>query len=171
MDKEQAFCEWKSCGTAGLELVRKQGSRSLIMLIDYTLFQQHKIILEISSIMACLCCPYSFNTVPIPAIHSPRGCFQLLLGFCSELFCSLKSFCYHKLDTESVQWGAWHLKPEKLHFCLVWNEFVWLFFYDGMRVVTKVFCFFFHPSTESDFCQFCLMQSFTSITILAYLFP
>lgn len=99
------FCEWKSCGTAGLELVRKQGSRSLIMLIDYTLFQQYKIILEISSIMACLCCPYSFNTVPIPAIHSPRGCFQLLLGFCSELFCSLKSFCYHKLDTESVQWG------------------------------------------------------------------
>lgn len=87
------FCEWKSCGTVGPELVRKKGSRNLIMLIDHTLFQQHKMPLKICSIMAYLCYPYSFfsfNTVLIPAIHSSRGHFRLLLGFCSELFCSLK---------------------------------------------------------------------------------
>lgn len=102
------FCERKSCGTAGQELVRKQGSRSLIMLIDHTLFQQHKMTLKICFIMACLCYPYSFfgfNTVFIPAIHSPMGCFKLLLGFCSELLCSLKSSCYHKLDMVPVLWG------------------------------------------------------------------
>lgn len=102
------FCEWKSCGLVGPELERKKGSRNLIMLNDHTLFQQHKMPLKICFIMACLCYPYSFfslNTVLISAMYSPRGCFWLLLGFSSERFCSLKSFCYHKLDFVSVLWG------------------------------------------------------------------
>lgn len=94
MGREQAFVSKRSCGSmVGQELVWKKGTRNLIMLINRMLLMSLKIWIVMAShelpIFIC-----QSNTVLIPAIHSPRGCFPalgLLLRFCSELFsCPLK---------------------------------------------------------------------------------
>lgn len=112
MGMEQAFVSKKSCGSmVGQELVWKKGTRNLIMLINHTLFQQHKVSLKVWIIMACLSYPYSFFNLTQSSFlpFTLRGdvslcspcCYTFSLSSSPVLWNAVSS---HKLDMGSPPW-------------------------------------------------------------------
>jgi len=110
MGKEQDFVSKRSCASmVGQELVWKKGTRNLMMLINRTLFQQHKISLKIWIVKICLSYQYPFLSLtqslflPFPL----RGHVSPLSGCCAFALSSSvpwNAVGSHKLDMRSVLW-------------------------------------------------------------------